>query len=279
LADGGAGLLWAQGLARSRASWPRSAGRCGLAAHASRRRNCSGCRRTSWRSGRSRRRTRGWSCGLRGCCWWCRRRLIYLCCRRCWSCWHHTRNSGAGRSSNTGRSGSRTSGCGSGRACGPNPGHGRLGGGRRWRRNCCRLRRGLRLRGLRRFCGCFGSSELLEVRAHLHSVIHVDRARVRFLLGDADFRKIVDQHLGLDFELSGQFVDSYLIWVRHSLLFSVSRLLRRTFSLGFFRCFQTFRRGFAFAGFLRCGLGRGAICGSLRFGGRLLGGFCRSFRA
>ena len=49
-------------------------------------------------------------------------------------------------------------------------------------------------------------------------VLDVNRTRMRFLFVDADLGKIVDQHLGLDFELAGQFVDSDLICVWHSFL-------------------------------------------------------------
>jgi hypothetical protein len=42
-------------------------------------------------------------------------------------------------------------------------------------------------------------------------VIQIERAGVRLLLGDADLGQIVDQDLGLDLELSSQFVDSNLV--------------------------------------------------------------------
>jgi hypothetical protein len=54
--------------------------------------------------------------------------------------------------------------------------------------------------------------------AHQYRVIHIDRARVRLLLVDANLRQIVDQHLGLDFEFAGQFVNSDLIRFWHSIL-------------------------------------------------------------
>jgi hypothetical protein len=55
--------------------------------------------------------------------------------------------------------------------------------------------------------------------AHQYGVLDVDRARVRLFFGDADLGKIIDQHLGLDFQLSGQFIDSDLICVWHQPLF------------------------------------------------------------
>jgi hypothetical protein len=43
----------------------------------------------------------------------------------------------------------------------------------------------------------------------------VKRTRVGFLFCDADFRKVVNQDLGLDFELPGQLVNSDLIGIWH----------------------------------------------------------------
>lgn len=45
------------------------------------------------------------------------------------------------------------------------------------------------------------------------SVLEVERTRVRLLLGDADLREKLDQHLGFDFEFSRQFVDTDLIGI------------------------------------------------------------------
>jgi hypothetical protein len=50
-------------------------------------------------------------------------------------------------------------------------------------------------------------------------VIYIDGARVGLFLGDADLGQIVDEDLGLDFELSRQFVNSNLICVCHQPLF------------------------------------------------------------
>jgi hypothetical protein len=49
--------------------------------------------------------------------------------------------------------------------------------------------------------------------AHEFGVIEIERARVRFLLGYADFRQVVDQDFRLDLKLPGQLVNSDLIWV------------------------------------------------------------------
>jgi hypothetical protein len=44
-------------------------------------------------------------------------------------------------------------------------------------------------------------------------VVEVERTRVRFLLGYADFGQVVDQDFRLDLELPGQLVNSNLIGV------------------------------------------------------------------
>jgi hypothetical protein len=49
--------------------------------------------------------------------------------------------------------------------------------------------------------------------AHQFGVVQIERARVRLLFGDADLGKIVNQHLGLDLKLTGQFVNSDLVGV------------------------------------------------------------------
>lgn len=43
----------------------------------------------------------------------------------------------------------------------------------------------------------------------------VDRARVRLLLGDADFRQVLDQNFRFDLEFPGQLIDSDLIRICH----------------------------------------------------------------
>jgi len=70
------------------------------------------------------------------------------------------------------------------------------------------------------FGGSFSRSELLEMLAHQFSVLDVDRARVRLFLCDADLGQIINQHLGLDFQLAGQFINSDLICFSHFLVSS-----------------------------------------------------------
>jgi hypothetical protein len=47
----------------------------------------------------------------------------------------------------------------------------------------------------------------------------IDRARMGLFFGDADLGQIIDQHLGLDLELSSQFINPDLICVCHQPLF------------------------------------------------------------
>lgn len=51
--------------------------------------------------------------------------------------------------------------------------------------------------------------------AHQFGVGEIERARVRLLLGDAYLRQVVDQDLGLDLQLAGQFIDANLICIGH----------------------------------------------------------------
>jgi hypothetical protein len=51
--------------------------------------------------------------------------------------------------------------------------------------------------------------------ANLYSGFYLNRAGVRFLLGNAGFRQIVDDGLCLDLKLASQFVDSDLIRIGH----------------------------------------------------------------
>jgi hypothetical protein len=46
---------------------------------------------------------------------------------------------------------------------------------------------------------------------HELGMVQIERARVSLLLGDTNFREIIDQDLGLDFELPGQLVNADLI--------------------------------------------------------------------
>jgi hypothetical protein len=43
----------------------------------------------------------------------------------------------------------------------------------------------------------------------------IDGAGVRFLFGNASLRQIVDDRFGFDLKVTGQFVDSDLVRVRH----------------------------------------------------------------
>lgn len=49
--------------------------------------------------------------------------------------------------------------------------------------------------------------------AHELGVLEVERARVRFLLGDSDPGQVLDQNFCFDFKFSRQLVDSDLIRV------------------------------------------------------------------
>ena len=49
--------------------------------------------------------------------------------------------------------------------------------------------------------------------AHEFGVGEIERARVGLLFCDADLREVVDQDLGLDFQLPGQLVNSNLVGV------------------------------------------------------------------
>ncbi len=65
------------------------------------------------------------------------------------------------------------------------------------------------------FGGRFLRGQLAEMLPHEFSVAVVKRTRVGFLFRDTDFRKVVNQDLGLDFELPGQLVNSDLIGIWH----------------------------------------------------------------
>jgi hypothetical protein len=73
--------------------------------------------------------------------------------------------------------------------------------------------RGLHLGFLLRFGSCFCGGEPLEMLPHKFGVVQVERARVRLLVLDADLRQVIDQHLGLYLEFSGQFIDADLVWI------------------------------------------------------------------
>lgn len=68
------------------------------------------------------------------------------------------------------------------------------------------------LRGLR---GRFFLSQRVEVLTHKFGMIEIERARVRFLLRDANLGEVLDQDFGLDLELPGQLINSDLVRIRH----------------------------------------------------------------
>jgi hypothetical protein len=51
-------------------------------------------------------------------------------------------------------------------------------------------------------------------------LVEIERARVRLLFSDADFRKEIDQHLRLNLKFPRQLVNSNLIRICHQPLFS-----------------------------------------------------------
>lgn len=198
------------GCAGRRSRWPDRAGRCwrrcGRARTGSR--GWCRCSRPWSRSWRRASGCRGSSCGGRN---WARRKRrrgrLYR--RNWWRC-------SGGRARWRGRrcDGSRDM---------------RDRRGYRWRRNgsgSSRFRRRGRWRcrpGLRGgdFGGLFGFGsrffvgEILEVLPGEFGVSDVDRTRVGLLLGNADFRQIVDEDFCLDFQLASELIDSNLIGVRH----------------------------------------------------------------
>jgi hypothetical protein len=54
-----------------------------------------------------------------------------------------------------------------------------------------------------------------KMLAHLYRGFYLDRAGMRFFLGNAGLGQIVDDGLGLDLEFARQFVDSDLIRIGH----------------------------------------------------------------
>jgi hypothetical protein len=89
-------------------------------------------------------------------------------------------------------------------------------------RSCGRLGRGLGL--CRRNLGllfelgrCFSIRLRTEMPANFFRLIVLQRTRMSFFLGNPDLRQILDQHLCLDFEFPGEFVDANLTSVRHPL--------------------------------------------------------------
>jgi hypothetical protein len=78
--------------------------------------------------------------------------------------------------------------------------------------------RSLRLGGrrFRSFRRRFLSGEIVEMFSREFRVIEIQRTGVRLFLRDADLRQEVDQHLGLDLEFPGQFVNSNLVRIGHA---------------------------------------------------------------
>ena len=58
------------------------------------------------------------------------------------------------------------------------------------------------------------------MRADLFRYIEIKRARMGFLVGDAKFGEVIEDGLRLDLELPGELIDSNLIGIRHSFLYS-----------------------------------------------------------
>lgn len=100
------------------------------------------------------------------------------------------------------------------------------------RRNRCRRWCGRGCSGLHARCsgGCvfrglirygflfrlgFRFGEGVKMLAHFYSGFYIDRAGMRFFLGNAGLGQIINDGLGLDLELARQFVDSDLIRIGH----------------------------------------------------------------
>jgi hypothetical protein len=72
---------------------------------------------------------------------------------------------------------------------------------------------------------CFRLGHGAKMIAHLYRGFHLNRAGVRFFLGNAGFRQIVNDGFCFYFKLARQFVDTDLVRIGHCppgrLLFSV----------------------------------------------------------
>ncbi len=180
-------------------------------------------RRARWRSRScSRGRDPGLRCDRRTRCRSRRCHSRLRCCRWMCNCWRYPRSRRPGRASrNTSRPhrGTGRSRPGSGRLS-SNSGSNRSDGLRCCgsRRRASRAHRWSRLCSLRpgfflRLHSRFGCRESLEMLPHEFGVVQVERARVRLLFGDADFRQIIDQDFCLDLEFPCQLVDADLIWI------------------------------------------------------------------
>jgi hypothetical protein len=69
----------------------------------------------------------------------------------------------------------------------------------------------------RRFRLRFRFRNALNLLAHFLRNVHRNRTRVRFLFRDAEAGQKINNRLGLDLQLAGQFVDSDLVCVAHAL--------------------------------------------------------------
>jgi hypothetical protein len=61
----------------------------------------------------------------------------------------------------------------------------------------------------------FGFGDGAKMLAHSYGGFYIDRAGMRFFLGNAGFGQIVNDGLCLDLKLASQFVDSDLIRIGH----------------------------------------------------------------
>jgi hypothetical protein len=64
--------------------------------------------------------------------------------------------------------------------------------------------------GTRRLSGGLGFAGATDVSPHLLGLVLFNRTGMGLLLGDADFNQGIENDLALDFQLSGQIVDSNL---------------------------------------------------------------------
>jgi hypothetical protein len=75
-------------------------------------------------------------------------------------------------------------------------------GGRASVLNLFSLFRGVRLAGRKMLADQFG-------------MMQINRTGMGLLVGNSDFGEIVEHRFGFYFQLAGQLVNAYLIWVRH----------------------------------------------------------------
>ena len=67
------------------------------------------------------------------------------------------------------------------------------------------------------FCRGFGGGEIMEMLPYTVRLLILKGARVRFLLGDADVRQVLDQDFSLDLQLPRELVDADLRQIWHQL--------------------------------------------------------------